>query len=140
MKENIKPTIDKKKSLIASILLFIFMLSLSSVAFASSYTSTLKFKEECFGDVRTFNGSNIMYSTKTKSSKANDKGTYTVTLERESGIFCLYVGSKTLNRVGTGTAKWSNVGSGSYRLVFTKTNDGITVSSDNVIIKNYTEK
>ncbi|MBE6816201.1 MAG: hypothetical protein E7520_00650 [Ruminococcaceae bacterium] len=126
-----------KSQIIATLLLFIFMLSMSSAVYASSYTTYVKFKHPYSGVTRSFDGNNIKYSATMKSSKSNDTGKYTVTLQRKSGLWALDVGHKTLNRVGAGTAKWSNVGPGNYRLHFDKTNDGYTLSSNNVVIKNY---
>lgn len=128
---------DSKRNLIAAILLFVLMLSISSVVYASSYTTTVSFKNNYSGKTREFNGQNIMYSATMSSSKSNDSGTYTVALDRASGIWAFEVGSKTLKRVGYGEAKWSNVGSGEYRLSFYKSSDGVELSSKNVVIKNY---
>lgn len=136
LKES-KRNISKHRNVVAAILLFVFMLSLSSAVYANSYHTTVSFKNSYSGKTREFNGQNIMYSATMKSSKKNDKGTYDIALDRESGIWAFEVGRKTLNRVGDGTAKWSNVGSGKYRLSFYKLSDGVELSSDNIIIKNY---
>lgn len=140
MKENFKRKMntDKMRSMIASVLLFIFMISMCSFAYASSYNTTVKFKNTYSGQMRSFNGTNISYSATMKSSKKNDTDTYTVYLEKESGIWALDVGTpKTLKRVGAGTAKWPDVGKGNFRITFGKKSDGVTLSSDNVVIKNY---
>ncbi len=141
MKNNFKiksTNQNSKRSLIAAILLFIFMLSLCSVAYASSYSTTVKFKNPYAGSMRSFNGNNIKYSATMSSSAKNDKGTYTIYLQKKSGIWAFDVGTpKKLARVGYGTAKWPDVGSGDYRLYFDKSSDGVTLSSNNVTIANY---
>lgn len=135
--KKLKMNISKNRNIAAAILLFVFMLSLSSAVYANSYQTTVSFKNSYSGKTREFNGQNIMYSATMKSSKKNDKGTYEIALDRASGIWAFEVGRKTLNRVGNGTAKWSNVGSGKYRVSFYKSSDGVELSSDNIIIKNY---
>ncbi len=57
----------KKKSIIASVFLLIFMLSLCSAVYASSYTSTLAFKAPYSGATRSFDGQNIQYTAITYS-------------------------------------------------------------------------
>ncbi len=132
-----KKSKDCKRSFIASVLLFIFMLSLSSIVYASSYTTTVDFRKDYNGSVREFNGNNIRYTATMSSDKKNYSGTYVVRLDRESGIWAFEVGRKTLKRVGPGKAEWSNVGSGRYRLGFEKADDNVWLSSKNVVIKNY---
>lgn len=134
---NIKKFFIKNKSIIAAILLFAAMLSISSGVYASSYTTYVKFKNNYSGECREFNGQNIMYSATMSSSKKGDTGTYTVGLDRANGIWAFEVGSKTLKRVGKGSASWSNVGPGEYRVSFYKSSDGITLTSNDVVIKNY---
>lgn len=96
------------------------MLSLTGVAYVISYSTTVKFKSVHSGAMREFNRENISYSATMNSSKSNDTGTYTVYLERKSEILATDVGHKTLNRVGKGSANWSNVGAQKYRLSFKK--------------------
>ena len=132
-----KKITKEKRSIIAAILLFIFMLSISGMVYASSYTTYVSFTNPYVGTVRSFNGNNIRYCATMKSSKSNDTGTYEITLQRKSGIWAQDVGSKTLKRVGYGEAKWSNVGSGKYRLSFYKSSDGVTLSSSKVLFENY---
>ncbi len=126
-----------KRSIAAAILMFVFMLSLCGTAYASSYKTTVKFKNPYSGVCRSYDGNNIRYSATMKSSKANDSGTYVVVLERGSGVWAFEVGRKTLKRVGYGKAEWSNVGKGEYRVSFEKSNDGVILSSNNVCIENY---
>lgn len=128
---------ENKKSLIAAIMLFVFMLSMGSAVYASSYSTTVKFKNPYIGVQREYDGDNIRYTATMKSSKANDKGKYTVILQRISGMWAIDVGSSDCNRVGKSDVKWSSVGPGEYRLYFYKTQDGVTLSSDNVKIANY---
>ncbi len=138
MKKTLKTKINGKRTLIAAMLLFIFMLSMSGVAYASSYTTSVKFTNPYSGTMRSFDGNHIRYSATMSSSKKNDTGKYTIALDRESGIWAIEVGSKELQRVGYGEAKWSNVGPGKYRLSFYKNSDGVTLSSSYVVFQNYT--
>lgn len=140
MKTKVKSKITQKsnkRSIIAAMLLFVLMLSMSSMAYASSYSTYVKFKNPYAGATREFTGDDIRYSATMKSDKKNDTGKYTVYLQRESGIWALDVGEKECKRVGYSKVDWSNVGSGKYRLYFYKTSDGVTLSSDDVVIKNY---
>ncbi|MFR7828371.1 MAG: hypothetical protein ACLU23_01150 [Eubacterium sp.] len=138
MKTNLKSKLNNKKSLIAAVLLFVFMLSICTGAYASSYNTTVKFKNPYEGSMRSFDGKNIKYSATMKSSKSKDTGTYEVILQKESGIWALDVGDWVkLKRVGSGSAKWSNCGKGKFRIAFYKSSDGVTLSSDNVVIANY---
>ena len=135
--KKFKTSKNNKRSIIASVLLFILMLSMSGIVYASSYTTTVDFRKNYNGAVRDFNGNNIRYSATMSSDKKNDTGTYVVRLDRESGIWAFEVGHKTLKRVGAGSADWSNVGSGRYRIGFEKDDDNVWLSSKNVVIKNY---
>lgn len=129
----------KKKSIISSIFLLIFMMSLCSVVYASSYTSTLAFKAPYSGATRSFDGQNIQYTASTYSDVPEYiANTYTVALYRKNFIGSSLIGkSKELKRDGTADVKWSNVGPGKYYLFFSKASDNIYVRSNKVIIRNY---
>lgn len=129
----------KKKSIIASVFLLIFMLSLCSAVYASSYTSTLAFKAPYSGATRSFDGQNIQYTAITYSDVPEYKANvYSVALYRKNFIGSSLVGeSENLKRDGYADVKWSNVGPGKYYLFFSKANDNIYVRSNKVIIRNY---
>lgn len=127
----------KKKTIYMAFISVILMLAFSCTVFASSYTTTVQFKVARQGATRSFNGNDIKYSATTTVSfvhATNDK--YTVELYRKRFIGADYIGKKTLDRQGYNSCKWSNVGSGNYYLYFSKANDNVVITSNDVVIKN----
>lgn len=135
---------------IAPIILFVICfcsLSLTVYAASDTYNSTLEFWGEHTGATRSYTHSNISYSatarsyvgnTQVSSSNTNYSKTYKVSLYRKTGLFSSEkVGSADLSRYTSGSAKWTNVGSGDYYFYFTKARDGVTVKSTNVVMKGY---
>lgn len=108
-------------------------------AYASSYSTTLKFQGEHKGTVRSFDGQNIRYKATTWSDQPNYiNKIYHASLYRKNFIGETFIGkSEELQRDGSSQVDWSNVGKGKYYLYFTKARDGINVHSNNVTIANY---
>lgn len=127
------------KSLVASSLALVIMLSCCIAVYASSYTTMVSFQGEHEGAVREFDGQNIRYTATTYSSMPEYiNKVYFVSLYRKKLIGASLIGkSDELPRDGSAKVEWSNVGEGKYYLYFTKARDGINVRSDNVVIKNY---
>lgn len=127
----------KKKVLSALLFTFIFTLMFSCTIFASSYTTSVSFKVSCTGETRKFDGNNIYYGATTDVSfthATNDE--YTVALYRKKLIGSDLVGSAKLKREGYDSCEWTNVGSGKYYLYFSKANDNVLITSDDVCISN----
>lgn len=109
----------------------------AGVALASSYTTSYLFGTTVTGQTRSFNGSNISFSSFAKSSfYHNLNKTYSVTLYRDNIFSDDKIGSKVLNRDMSQTTKWTNVGPGNYYVFLSKQNDGVTLSDNNVKIFN----
>lgn len=70
-----------------------------------------------------FSGNNIGIEM---TASCPNGGTFSVALYRGSS----YIGAATFNRNGFNRATWENVGSGSYKFVFTKSGSGIITSND----------
>ena len=57
---------------------------------------------------------------------------------RDAGLFYKEkVGSAKLSRYYFDEAKWTNVGKWDYFFTFFKANDGVTLKSNNVVMKGY---
>lgn len=109
----------------------------SCTVFASSYTSSIRFKVSLKGDTREYTGNNINYSATTDVSFTHvTNKQYTVELYRKKLIGADLVGSAKLNREGYNSCKWTNVGSGKYYIYFSKANDNVVITSNNVRIYN----
>lgn len=140
-------TIIKKFASIVLIIICCLSLSLSVYAASShTYKSTLAFQGEHTGTTRTYRYQNISYSATVSSYIGKNKvyesssypKTYSVSLYRKTGWFSSEkIGSKSLSRYKSGSAKWTNVGKGDYYFYFTKARDGVTVKSSNVVMKSY---
>ncbi len=76
-----------------------------------------------------FDGNNIGIEM---TASCSTGGSFTASLYRMNGANLSFIGSATFKRNGFTKATWSNVGSGTYRFVFTKTSDGSTVTSSDV--------
>lgn len=127
----------RKFMAISSVLILI--LSMIATAYASSYWTSYQFSVSVTGASRSFDGTNIRFispnATSTPYIHPINK-TYTVALYRDKFIDD-YIGSVTLTRDYSGTAKWSNVWAGNYYFFLSKANDGITLVDNNVTIQNY---
>jgi Prealbumin-like fold domain len=125
------------RTLASLIMLFAF----SSVVFASSYSTTFTFSSTLTGATRYFDGTNVSfytkYATSSPSKHATNK-TYTASLYRDNSWAADdKIGTVTLTRDTSGTAKWSGVGAGNYYVYLSKAIDGITLTSSKVTISNY---
>lgn len=84
------------------------------------------------GEEHYYDGSNVglNWGSSTHNSNPNhinNSGGFKITLQRKGllGIWST-IGSVTVDRNSGGGANWTNVGSGTYRFVFSKANDGTT--------------
>lgn len=127
-----------KKSLRVICFMGLLAMVFTCTAFASSYSSTVSFAISCTGATRSFDGANLCYAANTSVDWVHaDNDQYRVTLFRKKFIGKDEVGGKDLNRVGYNEADWSNVGAGNYWIYFSKANDNVTVTSNDVFIGNY---
>lgn len=125
---------------LATAALFVACSALVGVVFASSYITSFYFSYNLTGTVRSFDGNNIAFVSsfaKSLPSPHSINKTYTVELRRKKLVGYDRIGAVTLPRDSGGTAKWSNVGRGSYYVYLSKANDGKTLSDDYVQFKNY---
>lgn len=119
--------------------LVIVSASLVQVAFASTYYTSFSFSVALRGTTRYFDGQNLAFNAPSATSspyKSTVNKNYSAALYRD-GWWDTYIGTVTLPRDASGTAKWSNVGSGNYYIYLSKANDGITLTDNNVKIYNY---
>jgi len=109
-----------------------------ATAYASSYTTSYQFSVSVTWASRYFDGNNIRFnsSNATSSFKPPTNKNYSVSLYRDKFIDD-YIGMVTLLRDSNWTANWSNVGAGNYYFFLSKANDGVTLTDNNVTIKNY---
>lgn len=113
---------------------------LSITAFASSYTSSFEFSKGLKTQTRYFDGQNIEFSAYSDQNfQVASNYNYSVTLRRSInwGVDTTIGTVSNMPRVGQGSATWSNVGAGDYYFNLSKANDGVTIHSDNVIMRNY---
>ncbi len=115
----------------------IAVLALPAIAYASSYYSTLSFSYQLKGATRSYTGTN-MNICMTAKAPVTSITTFTVKLYRDRTwpIPDDYIGYSTFPRNGSKTATWTNVGSANYYFFFSKANDGVTVTSNNVHMYN----
>jgi len=82
---------------------------------------------------RYFDGNNIGFTIVTHNSvPSHINTTFTVDLYRKNWIGSSKVGTVTINRSGTYTAEWTNVGSGDYYFRFNKAHDGTRQYIDSI--------
>lgn len=112
------------------------LLLFAGTALASSYWSTLDYKTQAIGAVRSYSGSNVAISLTSVQSGPGVSTTHRVTLVRRTcAIVCWedQIGSVNVPRNGaSGQRTWTNVGSGNYYFYFTKAADGVRITSNNV--------
>lgn len=128
------------KKLSQAFLPIILIFALSITAFASSYSSTFEFKVGRETPVRNYTGQNISFSaTSSQDWQCSQNYYYEVQLwrsipwARDSKIGTV----SNMPREGYKQAKWSNVGPGDYYFNLSKANDGVTLKSSDVKMKNY---
>lgn len=91
----------------------------------SWYGEEIAFSVTARTALRYFDGSSVGIEVFASCPVA---GSFTVQLYRGN----TYVGIAYLNRNGFSRAEWTNIGSGSYRFVFSKSLDGSTVTCSDV--------
>ncbi len=132
---------SKIKSILGNIIIPIALVVFLSIsAFASSYSSTFEFSKGLQTQTRYFNGQNIEFSaTSDQDWQCATNNYYSVTLRRSVnwGVDTTIGTVSNMPRVGYGSAQWSNVGAGNYYFNLSKANDGVTIHSDNVVMRNY---
>lgn len=108
----------------------------AGTAVAASYWSTLDYTVQVVGAVRSYNCNNISLSLTSAQSGPGVSTTHRATLVRRTCfIVCNEdtIGSVNVPRNGaSGQRTWTNVGSGNYYFYFTKANDGVRITSNNV--------
>ncbi len=127
------------RNFIAFLSFSLVLLSIISAAYASTNSTSYQFWIAVKGESRYFDGSNISFNSPNADSTPfihPSNYTYSVALYRDTFIDD-YIGTVTLYRDESGTASWSNVGSGHYYVYLNKSNDGVTLVDNNVTIKNY---
>lgn len=132
MKKNIK-------RIISWVSLFIVFLSILATAYASSYTTSYQFSVSVTWWTRYFNWTNISFTSPSATSspfKHPTNKTYSVALYRDK-IIDDFIGNVTLYRDSSWVAKWSNVWVWNYYFFLNKANDWVTLTDNNVTIKNY---
>lgn len=124
--------ITKTKKSFISILVLLVLVLMPMVVFASSYYSSLSFKGEYDGPVRSYDGNNVgIELTAYCQNLVNASDYFDVQLFRK-GLFSTYIGTASFLRNGFGSNTWTSVGSGNYYFAFRKTRDGVVVNSDDV--------
>lgn len=108
-------------------------------AFATTHTSSFNFAHGFTGAKRSYKGKHMKISaTCEEDHHCPGHNTYNVTLKRNVkwGIDDK-IGTKKMDRCGYDSATWTNVGSGTYYFVFSKSSDWVTLSSENVTMRSY---
>lgn len=117
-------------------------LLLPSLALASSYWSTLNYSVALNGSVRTYDGVSMKIDFTSQASFDHVLNKWqTISLYRQSCVLFIcndaFIGSVNVTRIGwTGTQIWTNVGPGSYWFRFSKANDGVVITSNDVHMYN----
>lgn len=117
-----------------AVVVFILCIALlvPAVALASSYWSSLSFVYQLRGTTRYYDNNDMniqLYSNESWHHVTNHY--YKIELVRD-GVWDTKIGSVTVPRQGWGSGRWTNVGSGYYYFFFSKADDGVRITSDNV--------
>jgi hypothetical protein len=109
-------------------LIFTLVMAFSATASASWYGSSASFSAKLTGASRYYDGNNVGLNWgnayNDSPSHVNNGDGFTISLQRKNGIGWITIGSVWCERQGGGGANWTNVGSGTYRFIFSKSNDG----------------
>ena len=126
------------KRLFSIIIAILMIMGISITAFASDYTSSGSFKVSMTSSDRYFDGNTIAIDANSSSTNTSYTVTnYKVTLQRKHWYGYEDVGSSTLPKEGRGVVIFSNVGSGTYRLYYSRANDGGTQHINSARIYSY---
>jgi len=103
---------------------------------ASSYWSTLNYTVALRGATRSYTGSDVSISlTSSQSFQYPGQYTHRIRLHPHNPWWRGddYIGYTDVPRSGySGVRTWSNVGSADYYFYFSKANDGVRITSNNV--------
>lgn len=122
----------KKRKFAFVVLALVLTLCFATVAQASWYGYTsATFSNSVAGSARSYDGNNVglNWGASTHNSSPNhvsNSNGFFVALERKSLLGWTRVGSVNKPRAGADGATWTNVGPGTYRFYFWKSNDGTT--------------
>ncbi|MRS13271.1 MAG: hypothetical protein EG823_09450 [Actinobacteria bacterium] len=116
------------------IALVVLTVAMPLAAFASDYSSTLSYTYKLTGATRSYSHGNINITAYCSSSSTAPITTHVVRLYRDNAWpkGDDYIGYKTWPRRGSGSGRWTSVGSGNYYFKFEKSDDGVRVYSDYV--------
>lgn len=137
MRELVVARARKRRPAMVGVGTVMLLVIMAGVVLASSYNSTIDYTVQVVGAVRTYDGPNHMnISLTSQQSGPGASTTHRVTLVRRTCfIFCSedLIGSVQVPRNGaSGVRTWTNVGAGNYYFYFTKANDGVRITSNNV--------
>lgn len=135
-----KKTFTTAISIVMAVVMMVLgFTTVSMKASASWYGWThATFSAKLVGQERYYDGNSvgINWGESTHNSAPthfNNSNGFNITLQKK-GAFGTWTSLATKNfpRSGGGTAKWESVGSGTYRFVFSKGTDGVTVYMEDV--------
>lgn len=105
-------------------------LSIPTVVYAASYSTTFNFLVSVQGKERSFSAGKIwldISSTETKNLSTSGITTFGVTLYKKGFIFSDEIGSFKAARNGWTSNGWTNMKAGKYYFYLSKANDGASV-------------
>ena len=116
-----------KKSL--SLVLFLALLLVPTVAYASTYNTSYSFTCSLEGTSRSFSAGTLKFnfydcSQDTQGFYHPSSSTFTVKLYQDDFMKNPYIGSQTISRTGGGTAKWTHMAAHNYFIDLEKSTDG----------------
>lgn len=123
MKKNII-----RKSILA--LALVIIMSLPTVAYAASYSTTFNFLVSVQGATRSYSAGKItvsLYSRERLNGSTSGIKTFSVALYKKGFISSTKIGSFTANRKGASIGSWTNMDKGNYFFYLSKANDGARV-------------
>lgn len=127
---------DRAKRFVAAAVLAVVALTPAVALAASSYWSTLSYTVHVKGSTRAYAGADVKISlTSSESFHAAGMNTHRIRLYRDNPWWQGddYIGFTDVPRSGfSGVKTWSSVGNGDYYFTFSKANDGVRITSNNV--------
>jgi len=126
---------NKAKRFVASAVLVVVALTPAVALAASSYWSTLNYTVYVKGSPRAYTGADVKISLTSSESFHAIGNTHRISLYRDNPWWQGddYIGFTDVPRSGySGVRTWPSVGSNNYYLTFSKANDGVRITSNNV--------
>jgi len=127
-----------KKKIISTLLAVLVIASVvaPSALAAQTFNTTLNFTQSFSGQTRNYRYNHIRHLATASAPTAGATGeNFSVALVRGSVEGVPAVGFANVPRNGATMVRFNNVGSGNYHFRYTRSNDGIRITSNDVVLQ-----